>query len=53
MKLYYFDVYAKVEPIRMLFHKANVQYEDIRVPFKDWPDMKASNFSPSGQLPVL
>ena len=53
MKLYYFDVYAKAEPIRMLFYKAGIQYEDVRVAFKDWPGLKSSNFSPSGQLPVL
>jgi len=31
MKFYYFDLYARGEPIRMMLAKAGVEYEDIRV----------------------
>lgn len=35
-KLYYFDVRALAEPIRMLLTYGNIEFEDVRVGFADW-----------------
>ena len=54
MKLYYFNLYARGEPIRMMLHRAGVQFEDIRVGFgKEHEDLKASGLLPNGQMPML
>ena len=41
-KLTYFDIRARAEPIRLLFAVAGEDYEDHRVDFKTWPDVKDS-----------
>ena len=53
MKLVYFNLYARGEPIRMLLWKAGVKYEDHRVSFEMWKagDLKLS--LPNKQMPVL
>jgi hypothetical protein len=43
-KLTYFNVKALAEPIRMLFHYANVEFEDVRVEREDWPNLKPRKF---------
>ena len=50
-KLHYFNFYGRAEPIRMLLTHAKIAFEDIRVPFPDWPGVKG-NYE-FGQLPVL
>ena len=35
-KLYYLDVYARAEPIRMALWKAKVDYEDVRLNWMAW-----------------
>lgn len=50
-KLYYFNVRALAEPIRLLFAYGGIKYEDIRVPREEWPAMKQN--MPMGQMPVL
>ena len=52
-KLYYFDLYGKGECIRMALHHAKIDYEDIRVTFESWGELKASGKFPFGQLPML
>ncbi|KAL3935074.1 MAG: hypothetical protein SGBAC_009338 [Bacillariaceae sp.] len=51
MALKYFDIAGRAEPIRILFHIAGVQYDDVRIPFKEWPDVKET--TPLGFVPVL
>lgn len=45
-KLYYFDVKALGESIRMLFAYGGIEYEDIRVAQTDWPELKSSMYFP-------
>ena len=40
MKLYYFDMYGRAEPIRALLHHAKVEFEDVRLPFDEFKAMK-------------
>lgn len=51
-KLFYFDVYARAEPIRMALWKAKVDYEDVRLTGQAWKDVKNSDFLEFGQIPV-
>lgn len=36
----YFGVYGRAEASRMCLWKAGVEYENIKVPFADWPALK-------------
>jgi len=49
--LTYFDIPAVAEPIRLLLLLGKFEYEDRRVQFKEWPEMKST--TKWGQLPVL
>ena len=53
MKLYYFDVYARAEPLRMALSYAKVDYEDIRVTREQFAKMKEEGKLEFGQLPVI
>lgn len=42
-KLYYFNVKALGEPIRMLLAYGGIKFEDVRVAFEEeWPALKPS-----------
>lgn len=41
-KLYYFDLKGLAEPIRLMFAYGGIKYEDIRIPFSEWPTVKES-----------
>ncbi len=41
-KLHYFNLRARAELVRLIFAYANVDYEDIRIPFEEWPALKSS-----------
>jgi len=50
-KLSYFDLPARGEPIRWIFHVAKVPFEDHRIQFPEWPEFKKQ--TKWGQMPVL
>ena len=39
-KLIYFPLTGLGESIRLLFIAADVEYEDCRVPYEEWPNVK-------------
>lgn len=49
--LKYFPIEAAAEKVRLALHVSGVAFEDIRVPFGEWQEMKAT--MPNGQLPVM
>ncbi|KAM8940028.1 hematopoietic prostaglandin D synthase isoform 2-T2 [Pelodytes ibericus] len=50
-KLIYFNLKGRGELIRYIFAYMNVDYEDKRIEFSEWPAIKST--IPYGQLPVL
>lgn len=50
-KLTYFDARGLGESIRFLLSYSNIEFEDVRVDFKDWPQLKTT--MPFGQMPIL
>lgn len=50
-KLTYFPIRGIAEPIRLIFAYAGVNYEDIRVPFEEWPTKKST--TPFRTMPIL
>merc|ERR1711971_1311222 len=51
VKLTYFDLEGRGELIRLLLHAGNIDFEDFRFGFADWPKHKPS--TPFGSVPVL
>lgn len=51
LKLTYFDIEGVAEPVRLALALAGVPFEDVRVKFPDWPELKPK--TPYGQLPIL
>lgn len=51
IKLSYFDIEARGEPVRLALTLAKIPFEDNRVQFSEWAELKPK--TPSGQLPVL
>lgn len=50
-KLTYFDARGLAESIRFLLSYGNIEFEDVRVDFKDWAQLKTT--MPFGQMPIL
>lgn len=50
-KLTYFNLEAAAEKVRLAFAMTETDFEDNRVDFKQWPDIKPT--TPWGQLPIL
>ena len=48
VKVYYFDIYGKAEPIRMLLSKAGVAFEDVRMTEEQFPMLNALGIFPNG-----
>ncbi|XP_045451320.1 glutathione S-transferase 2-like [Melitaea cinxia] len=51
VKVYYFQVKAVGEPIRLLLAYGGQEFQDIRLSKADWPALKPT--MPFGQMPVL
>ena len=51
MKLVYFPLRARAEPLRMLFRYSKIPYTDEMVQWKDWPTLKPT--LPNKMLPQL
>ena len=52
-KLYYFDIYARAEPIRMLLTHAKHEFEDVRINGEKLGELKAEGKLEFGQVPML
>ena len=55
-KLYYFNIYGRAEPIRMLFHHAKIDFEDIRFEYPKFQELKkelGEEVFEFGQVPVI
>ena len=50
--LYYFDLYGRGEPIRMLLSHAKVEFEDRRLTNEEFAQMRENGSLPSGQVPL-
>jgi glutathione S-transferase len=51
IKLTYFDIEGVAEPTRLALALSETEYEDVRVQFSEWKDLKPK--TPYGQLPLL
>jgi prostaglandin-H2 D-isomerase / glutathione transferase len=51
IKLTYFDIEGVAEAVRLALELSNAPYDDIRIPFSDWPAFKPT--TPNGQLPIM
>ncbi len=51
-KLTYFHLHGKVECIRMVCVKGNIDFEDNRITGEEFGALKASGSLPSGQVPL-
>ena len=51
IKLTYFDIEGVAESVRLALLLSATPFEDVRVPFSEWPAMKPT--TPNGQLPIM
>jgi len=53
-KLYYFDAYGRAETIRMMLHRAGIQFQDIRISdMKEVQKLKDDDKLQYGQMPMV
>ena len=50
--LFYFDLYGRGEPIRMLLTHAKVDFVDNRISNEEFAQMREDGRLPSGQVPL-
>ena len=53
MKLYYFDCYGRVENTRIMLNYAKVQFEDIRIDYDKFSDLKKEGVFEFGFAPSI
>ena len=53
MKVVYFDLFARAEPIRMMLSYAKVPFEDVRINGEQLKTMKEEGQLEYGQVPYL
>jgi len=53
IKLYYFDIFARAEPIRLLLHHAKANWQDVRIGGEELKKLKASGNLEFNQLPAV
>ena len=53
LNLYYFDVFARAEPIRMMLSHAKIPFNDIRINGETMKTMKEDGTLEYGQVPML
>lgn len=41
-KLTYFEAMGRAETARLMFKTAGIEFEDHRITFEDWPELKKS-----------
>lgn len=51
--LNYFDLAARGEPIRLMFHAAGVEFNDNRISFADWGSFKADGKNQSASVTTI
>ena len=51
LRLVYFNIQGVAEKVRLALAIAGIPFEDVRVPFGEWKDLKPT--TPYGQLPLL
>ena len=51
IKIYYFDLYARAEPTRMMLTKAGVAFEDVRLNHESFTALKPE--LEYGQVPMV
>ena len=51
IKLTYFDIEGRAEPVRLALVLSGTEFEDERIPFDKWPELKPT--TPHGTLPVM
>lgn len=44
-KLTYFNVNGIAEPIRYLLHQSGIKFEDKRLNYDDWPQVKPGKYT--------
>jgi glutathione S-transferase len=52
IKLWYFDMYGRAEPIRLMLTYLEAPFEDIRLSREEFGKLKAEGFFEFGQVPA-
>ena len=53
MKLYYFDIFGRAEPIRILLTHSKSEWQDVRFDYKTFSELKAQDLFEFDQVPML